>query len=76
MKNLLASGPSQRSKASNDYLLEQLEVARATVIKTIVLEAGQQTNGSLGRLPQEHILLLYTETQQKSNVFYLLVVGP
>jgi hypothetical protein len=55
MKNLLASSPSQRSK---DYLLEQLEVARATVIKTTVLEASQQTNGSLGRLPQEHILLL------------------
>jgi hypothetical protein len=51
MKNLLASGPSQWSKASNDYLLEQLEVARATVIKTKVLEAGQQTNGSLGQLP-------------------------
>jgi hypothetical protein len=58
MKNLLASSPSQRSKESNDYLLEQLEVARATVIKTTVLEAGQQTNGFLGWLPQEHILLL------------------
>jgi lipid-binding SYLF domain-containing protein len=58
MKNLLASSPSQQLKASNDYLLEQLEVARATVIKTKVLEAGQQTNGSLGRLPQEHTFIV------------------
>jgi hypothetical protein len=58
MKNLLARSSSQRSNASNDYLLEQPEVARATVIKTTVWrQASKPTAPSDGYLRSIYLLL-------------------